>query len=57
MKKTEKDLNEELLIASLTAIHAYEKYLLDEVGWKELAKIMNNLKMHTDAITKRKTTD
>lgn len=52
MKKKKKTLQEiqkeldELTKFSLFAVDGYEKYLLDELNYLELAKIMTNLRKH-----------
>lgn len=54
MKKTDKELHEDLLNASALAIHSYEEYLLDKVGWRELAQIMDALRKSINAVDKHK---
>lgn len=54
MKKTEKELNEDLLNAAALAVHSYEEYLLDQVGWRELAKVMDSLRKSIVAIDRHK---
>jgi hypothetical protein len=54
MKKTEKELNEDLLNAAALAVHSYEEYLLDQVGWRELAKVMDSLRKAIVAIDRHK---
>jgi hypothetical protein len=54
MKKTEKELQEELLSSAALAIHSYEEYLLDKVGWRELAQVMDALRKSITAIDKHK---
>ena len=54
MKKTEKELNEELLNAAALAVHSYEEYLLDVVGWRELAQVMGGLRKSITAVDKHK---
>lgn len=54
MKKTEKELQEELLNSAALAIHSYEEYLLDKVGWRELAQVMDTLRKSITAIDKHK---
>ena len=48
-KRTKSDIQEqldELAKVSLSAVIGYEKYLLDEFNYKELAIIMTNLRKH-----------
>jgi len=54
MKKTEKELNEDLLNAAALAVHSYEEYLLDVVGWRELAQVMDGLRKSITAVDKHK---
>jgi hypothetical protein len=54
MKKTEKELQEDLLAASALAVHAYEEYLLDMTDWKHLAKVMTSLRKTVEGIDKKK---
>ena len=54
MKKTENELREELLNSAALAIHSYEEYLLDKVGWRELAQVMDALRKSITAIDKHK---
>jgi hypothetical protein len=54
MKKTEKELNEDLLNAAALAVHSYEEYLLDVVGWRELAQVMGGLRKSVTAVDKHK---
>lgn len=54
MKKTEKELNEDLLNAAALAVHSYEEYLLDQMGWRELAQIMDSLRKSVLAIDRHK---
>jgi hypothetical protein len=56
MKKTEKELNEELLNAAALAVHSYEEYLLDQIGWRELAQVMDALRKAVTAVDKHKLT-
>ena len=44
MKKTEKELHDDLLNAAALAVHSYEEYLLDQIGWRELARTMDALR-------------
>lgn len=50
--KREQEYNSTLLELSADAVISYEKYLLDQLNYKELAKIMKTLRDHID---KRKT--
>jgi len=54
MKKTEKELNEDMLNAAALAVHSYEEYLLDVVGWRELAQVMDGLRKSVTAVDKHK---
>jgi hypothetical protein len=54
MKKTEKELHEDLLNAAALAVHSYEEYLLDVVGWRELAQVMDGLRKSVTAVDKHK---
>ena len=54
MKKTEKELQDDLLAASALAVHSYEEYLLDMSDWRQLAKVMGELRKSIEAIDKRK---
>ena len=49
MKKTitnvQKELDE-LRVVALGAVNGYEKYLLDEINYATLARIMTNLQEH-----------
>jgi hypothetical protein len=54
MKKTEKELNEDLLNAAALAVHSYEEYLLDQMGWRELAKVMDSLRKSVLAVDRHK---
>ena len=44
-KDVQKQLNELIEVAS-SAVNGYEKYLLDELNYANLAKIMTNLRDH-----------
>lgn len=54
MKKTEKELQEELLNAAALAVHSYEEYLLDQIGWRELAQVMDALRKSINAVDRHK---
>jgi hypothetical protein len=54
MKKTEKELNEDLLNAAALAVHSYEEYLLDQMGWRELAQVMDSLRKSVLAVDRHK---
>lgn len=54
MKKTEKELHEDLLNAAALAVHSYEEYLLDVMGWRELAQVMDGLRKSVTAVDKHK---
>lgn len=54
MKKTEKELQEELLNAAAMAVHSYEEYLLDQIGWRELAQVMDALRKSINAVDRHK---
>ena len=54
MKKTEKELQDDLLAASALAVHSYEEYLLDMSDWRQLAKVMGELRKSIEAIDKKK---
>jgi len=54
MKKTEKELHEDLLNAATQTVHSYEQYLLDEIGWRELAQVMDTLRKSVVAVDKHK---
>jgi hypothetical protein len=43
-EKTEKELHEDLLKAVALTVNSYEDYLLDKIGWRELAQVMNSLR-------------
>jgi|TARA_R100000008_G_scaffold11428_3_gene5734 hypothetical protein len=45
LKEVQKELDE-LAKISLSAVVGYEKYLLDELNYKDLARIMTNLRSH-----------
>tara|TARA_R100000458_G_scaffold59854_1_gene72221 strand:+ start:629 stop:847 length:219 start_codon:yes stop_codon:yes gene_type:complete len=45
LKEVQKELDE-LAKISLSAVVGYEKYLLDELNYKDLARIMTNLRNH-----------
>lgn len=53
-KKTEKELQDDLLNAAARAIHSYEEYLMDQTGWRELAQVMDSLRKIVIAIDKKK---
>lgn len=46
--KKEQEYNATLLELSADAVISYEKYLLDQLNHKELAKIMKTLRDHID---------
>ena len=54
MKKTEKELQDDLLAAAALAVHSYEEYLLDMSDWRQLAKVMGELRKSIEAIDKKK---
>lgn len=54
MKKTEKELQDDLLASAALAVHSYEEYLLDMSDWRHLAKVMVDLRKTVEAIDKRK---
>lgn len=43
-----------LVYESRKAVNGYEKYLLDQIDWRDLAKIMTALKETLDAIEGKK---
>ena len=48
-KKDKKDLEKqlaELIEVSESAVNGYEKYLLDEINYNDLARIMSNLRKY-----------
>ena len=48
-KKDKKDLEKqlaELIEVSESAVNGYEKYLLDEINYNDLARIMKNLQLY-----------
>jgi hypothetical protein len=49
-KKLERDLYVELTKASSAVISSYEAYLLDTIGWKDLAVTMVRLRKATRAV-------
>jgi len=52
IKKTEKELHEDLVTAASQAVNSYEEYLLDKIGWRELAQIMDKLRKSLTALDK-----
>lgn len=54
MKKTEKELQDDLLASAALAVHSYEEYLLDMSDWRHLAKVMTELRKTVEAIDKKK---
>jgi hypothetical protein len=54
MKKTEKELQDDLLTAAALAVHSYEEYLLDQIGWRELAQVMQSLRKSISTIDRHK---
>lgn len=42
--KSERELQADLLASAAVAVKAYEEYLLDQIGWLELARIMSALR-------------
>lgn len=52
IKKTEKELYEDLVTAASQAVNSYEEYLLDKIGWRELAQIMDKLRKSLTALDK-----
>jgi len=54
MKKTEKELHDDLLNAAALAVHSYEEYLLDQIGWRELARTMDALRKAILAVDRHK---
>lgn len=54
MKKTEKELNDDLLNAAALAVHSYEEYLLDQIDWRQLAKVMDSLRKSVVAVDRHK---
>lgn len=54
MKKTEKELNDDLLNAAALAIHSYEEYLLDQIDWQKLAQVMDSLRKSVVAVDRHK---
>ncbi len=53
-RKSERELQNDLLNAATAAVKGYEQYLLDEVGWMELAKIMITLRNSVSAVDAKK---
>jgi hypothetical protein len=48
-KRTKEDLQKQLddiVEVSKSAVIGYEKYLLDEINYNDLARIMSNLRKH-----------
>lgn len=54
MKKTEKELHDDLLNAAALAVHSYEEYLLDQIDWRQLAKVMDSLRKSVVAVDRHK---
>jgi hypothetical protein len=52
IKKTEKELHEDLIAAASQTVNSYEEYLLDKLGWRELAQVMDKLRKSLAAIDK-----
>lgn len=52
IKKTEKELYEDLVAAASQTVNSYEEYLLDKLGWRELAQVMDKLRKSLSAIDK-----
>lgn len=52
IKKTEKELHEDLIAAASQTVNSYEGYLLDKLGWRELAQVMDKLRKSLEAIDK-----
>ena len=48
--KSERELQADLLASAAVAVKVYEEYLLDQIGWLELARIMSALRKNVTAI-------
>lgn len=46
--KKDEEYNTTLLELAADAVLSYEKYLLDQMNYKDLAKIMKNLRTHIE---------
>ena len=46
--KKDEEYNTTLLELAADAVVSYEKYLLDQMNYKDLAKIMKNLRTHIE---------
>jgi len=47
-EKKDEEYNTTLLELSADAVLSYEKYLLDQMNYKDLAKVMKNLRTHIE---------
>jgi hypothetical protein len=48
--KSEREMQADLLLSAALAVKAYEDYLLDRIGWLELARIMTALRKNVVAV-------
>jgi hypothetical protein len=48
--KPEREMQADLLLSAALAVKAYEDYLLDRIGWMELARIMTALRKNVVAL-------
>jgi hypothetical protein len=48
--KSEREMQADLLLSAALAVKAYEDYLLDRIGWLELARIMTALRKNVVAL-------
>ena len=48
--RNEKELHEALLHSAARVLHGYEEYLLDEMDWRQLARIMKDLRKAVEAV-------
>ena len=48
--KSEREMQADLLLSAALAVKAYEDYLLDRIGWLELARIMTAMRKNVVAL-------
>lgn len=53
-EKTAEELQQELVDAASCTVNSYEEYLMDKIGWRDLASIMTNLRKKIQAVDSTK---
>lgn len=47
---SDRELHNALLHSAARVLHGYEEYLLDEIDWRQLARVMKDLRKAVEAV-------